>query len=79
MPPISIYSHNIKGKKKKMELTDQDVSDKIEDLAPNVRYFAVYDGHGAKGREAAEGLQKEIHKKLYADKIKSLNSKTSKK
>lgn len=51
-----------------MELTDQDAYDVIEDLSPNVKYFAVYDGHGAKGREAADGLKKEIRKKLVADK-----------
>ena len=65
-----IKSHNIKGLKKKMELTDQDAFDIFEDLSPNVKYFAVYDGHGAKGREAADGLKKEIRKKLIADKKK---------
>ena len=45
-----IKSHNIKGRKKKMELTDQDAYDIIEDLSPKVKYFAEYDGHGAKGR-----------------------------
>ena len=65
-----IKSHNIKGRKKKMELTDQDTYDIIEDLSPNVKYFAVYDGHGAKGREASDGLKKEIRKKLVADKKK---------
>ena len=59
-----IKSHNIKGLKKKMELTDQDTWDIIEEISPNVKYFAVYDGHGVKGREASEGLKKEIHKKL---------------
>jgi integrin-linked kinase-associated serine/threonine phosphatase 2C len=62
--------HNIQGKKKKMELTNQDVYDVITDLAENVKYFAVYDGHGAKGRDAAEGLKKEIRKKLTSDKKK---------
>lgn len=74
-----ILSHNIKGRKKKMELTDQDAYDVIEDLSPNVKYFAVYDGHGAKGREAADGLKKEIRKKLVADKKRLQNSKNSKK
>jgi len=53
-----------------MELTDQDTWDIIEEISPNVKYFAVYDGHGVKGREAAEGLKKEIHKKLVSDKKK---------
>lgn len=65
-----IKSYNIKGLKKKMELTDQDTWDIIEEIAPNVKYFAVYDGHGVKGREASEGLKKEIHKKLVSDKNK---------
>ena len=65
-----IKAYNIQGKKKKMELTNQDVFDVITDLAENVKYFAVYDGHGAKGREAAEGLKKEIRKNLIADKKK---------
>ena len=65
-----IKAANIVGKKKKMDLTNQDVYDVITDLAENVKYFAVYDGHGAKGREAAEGLKKEIRKKLVADKKK---------
>ena len=65
-----IKFHNIQGKKKKMELTNQDVWDVIPDLAENVKYFAVYDGHGAKGRDAAEGLKKEIRKKLTSDKKK---------
>ena len=65
-----IKSHNIKGHKKKIELTDQDTWDIIEEISPNVKYFAVYDGHGIKGREAAEGLKKEIHKKLVNDKKK---------
>ena len=54
-----------------MELTDQDTWDIIEEISPNVKYFAVYDGHGVKGREAAEELKKEIHKKLVSDKKKN--------
>ena len=73
-----IKSLNIKGRKKKMELTDQDAFDIIEDLSPNVKYFAVYDGHGAKGREAADGLKKEIRKKLMADKKRLQNLKNFK-
>ena len=65
-----IKAHNIKGHKKKMELTDQDAWDVIDDISPNVKYFAVYDGHGVKGREAAEGLKKEIRTKLKNDKKK---------
>ena len=74
-----IKSHNIKGRKKKMELTDQDAFDIIEDLSPNVKYFAVYDDHGAKGREAGDGLKKEIRKKLMEDKKRLQNLKNFKK
>ena len=70
-----IKYHNIKGLKKKMELTDQDTWDIIEDISPNVKYFAVYDGHGVKGREAADGLRKEINRKLHSDKNKIIKLK----
>ena len=63
-----INGHSIKGLKKKMDMTGQDVFDIIKDLSDNVKYFAVYDGHGTKGLQAAEGLRNEIRKKLYSDK-----------
>ena len=70
-----IKAHSIKGYKKKMDMTGQDVYDIIKDLSDNVKYFAVYDGHGAKGLQAAEGLKTEIRKKLYMDKNKIANFK----
>ena len=63
-----INGHSIKGLKKKMDMTGQDVYDIIKDLSDNVKYFAVYDGHGTKGLQAAEGLKTEIRNKLYSDK-----------
>ena len=63
-----INGHSIKGLKKKMDMTGQDVFDIIKDLSDSVKYFAVYDGHGTKGLQAAEGLKSEIRKKLYKDK-----------
>ena len=51
-----IKAVNIVGKKKKMELTNQDVYDVITDLVEKIKYFTVYDDHGAKGREEIEGL-----------------------
>ena len=63
-----INGHSIKGLKKKMDMTGQDVFDIIKDLSDNVKYFAVYDGHGTKGLQAAEGLKTEIRKRLYKDK-----------
>ena len=63
-----IKAHSIKGHKKKAEMCGQDVYDIIKDLSENVRYFAVYDGHGTKGLQAAEGLKTEIRKRLYNDK-----------
>ena len=70
-----IKAHSIKGHKKKMDMTGQDVYDIIKDLSDNVKYFAVYDGHGVKGLQAAEGLKTEIRKKLYMDKNKIANFK----
>jgi serine/threonine protein phosphatase PrpC len=70
-----IKAHSIKGHKKKMDMTGQDVYDIIKDLSENVKYFAVYDGHGTKGLQAAEGLKSEIRKKLYSDKNKIANFK----
>ena len=70
-----IKAHSIKGQKKKMDMTGQDVYDIIKDLSENVKYFAVYDGHGTKGLQAAEGLKTEIRKRLYSDKNKIANFK----
>ena len=66
----TIRSFNIQGKKKKMELKNQDVFHIIDPLIEGVKYFAVYDGHGGKGREAADTLKREIQKKLVSDKKK---------
>jgi len=74
-----IKAHSIKGHKKKAEMTGQDVYDIIKDLSDNVIYFAVYDGHGTKGLQAAEGLKSEIRKKLYSDKKLIANFKDIKK
>ena len=68
MMQSEIKAYSIKGHKKKMDMTGQDVYDIIKDLSENVIYFAVYDGHGSKGLQAAEGLKSEIRKKLYNDK-----------
>lgn len=71
MMQSSIKAFNIQGKKKKMELTNQDVFDIITtDFPVNLKYFAVYDGHGVKGREAADELKKEVRRKLLSDKNK---------
>jgi len=74
-----IKAHSIKGHKKRAEMTGQDVYDIIKDLSDNVIYFAVYDGHGTKGLQAAEGLKSEIRKKLYSDKKLIANFKDIKK
>lgn len=77
MMQSSIKAFNIQGKKKKMELTNQDVFDIITtDFPINLKYFAVYDGHGVKGREAAEELKIEVHKRLLTDKSKLSKMKT---
>ena len=68
-----IKGHSIKGQKKKTDMTGQDVYDILNDLADNVRYFAVYDGHGPKGLQVAEILRTEIGKKLRKD-IKKIST-----
>ena len=63
-----INGHSIKGLKKKMDMTGQDVFDIIKDISDNVKYFAVYDGHRNKSLQAAEGIRNEIRKILDSDK-----------
>ena len=68
---LLIYEANIPGKKKKMDMTNQDSSDIItKELGENIKYFAVYDGHGAKGKEASLLARYEVRKKLISDKSK---------
>jgi integrin-linked kinase-associated serine/threonine phosphatase 2C len=70
---MQIFEANIVGKKKKKESAGQDVSEILVDLGENVKYFAVYDGHGVKGKEAAMLLRYEVSKKLTKDKQKIQN------
>jgi integrin-linked kinase-associated serine/threonine phosphatase 2C len=66
-----IFEANIVGKKKKADLTNQDTTDIItKELGENIKYFAVYDGHGAKGKEASLLIRYEIRRKLVKDKAK---------
>ncbi len=66
-----IFSDCVNGKKKNKELTGQDSHDIItKELGENMKYFAVYDGHGLKGREASMMLKYEIRKRLINDKKK---------
>ena len=52
-----IYSFSKQGLKKDMDQTDQDSHDQmINELGSNIKYFAVYDGHGLKGREVQNSL-----------------------
>ena len=37
------------------------------DLGNNIRYFAVFDGHGVKGKEASDFAKEEIKKALIKD------------
>jgi hypothetical protein len=49
---IWIYEYSRNGQKKDKEQVGQDVSDIITaEIGPNVKYFAVYDGHGMRGKE----------------------------
>ncbi len=66
-----IFSECINGKKKNKELCGQDAHDIItKELGENMKFFAVYDGHGLKGREASMMLKYEIRKRLINDKNK---------
>lgn len=38
------------------------------ELGPNIKYFAVYDGHGIKGAEASQFARDEIRQSLINDK-----------
>lgn len=64
---MQIFEANIIGKKKK-DLAGQDASEILIDLGENIKYFAVYDGHGVKGKDASLLLRYEITKKLLRDK-----------
>jgi len=66
-----IFSECINGKKKNKDLTGQDSHDIItKELGENMKYFAIYDGHGIKGREASMMLKYEIRKRLINDRKK---------
>lgn len=66
-----IFSECVNGKKKNKDLTGQDSHDIItKELGENMKYFAVYDGHGLKGREASMMLKYEIRKRLINEKKK---------
>lgn len=56
------------GVKKELDQVGQDTFDIIHTgLGRNVRYFAVFDGHGVKGKEAAEFARDELKKALLKD------------
>ena len=64
-----IFGFTKDGIKKDADQAGQDSFDIISrELGPNVFYFAVYDGHGIKGREASSFAREEIHKALIKSK-----------
>ena len=63
-----IISYKKRGRKRRMELTDQIYYDALEDIDPNVKFFAIYNGHGVRGMFLAEYFKKDIKKKLIEDK-----------
>ena len=64
----NIFSYAMLGKKKEIDQVGQDVYDEIfPDLGKNIKFIAVYDGHGTKGKEAAVLAKDEIRKTLIAD------------
>lgn len=70
-----INGYNCTGKKANMENSGQDTLD-IIDLGPFCKYFAVYDGHGSKGREASDLVNNFIRSKIIQER-KALISSTS--
>lgn len=64
-----IYKAEKYGLKKEKEQAGQDTTDIIQvELGSNVKYFAVYDGHGIKGTEASQLANDEIKQALINDK-----------
>jgi serine/threonine protein phosphatase PrpC len=47
-------------------------------LGPNIKYLAVYDGHGVNGKEAAQFAKNQIRKQLIEDKKVIINLKDRK-
>ena len=63
-----IIGYNKPGRKRKMELTDQITYDILEDFAPNVKFFSIYNGHGCRGIDLAKIFKKYMRIKLIEDK-----------
>ena len=62
-----IISYKKIGRKRRTELTDQIVYDALEDIASNVKFFAIYNGHGCRGIHVAEIFKKNMRIKLIED------------
>jgi integrin-linked kinase-associated serine/threonine phosphatase 2C len=68
---MQIFGSNIIGKKKKSEMANQDTYDIItKELGGNIKYLAVYDGHGVRGKEVSLLIRHELRRKLIEDKNK---------
>lgn len=64
-----IYKFEKLGLKKDAGQVGQDTTDIIsQEFNNNVRYFAVYDGHGIKGAEASQFVRDEVRQSLLNDK-----------
>jgi hypothetical protein len=49
---ICIFEYSRNGQKKDKDQVGQDVTDIItSEIGNNIKYFAVYDGHGVRGKE----------------------------
>ncbi len=65
----TMYASSKDGQKKDMEQVGQDSYDMIwSEFGLPIRYLAVYDGHGLKGKEASQLAKEEIRKALLNDK-----------
>lgn len=64
-----IYSFSREGLKKDIDLIGQDSVDIIDkELGEGTKYFAVYDGHGTKGKMASNLVKEELRKLLIKEK-----------
>ena len=75
-----IFGFTKDGLKKDADQAGQDNYDIISsELGQNIYYFAAYDGHDIKGREASKFTKDEIHKYLIKEKYSSQHYKKEKK
>lgn len=64
-----VYPASMVGLKRDKDQTGQDTVHLLSfELGPNIKYFAVYDGHGPRGQEASVLVKQEVETQLINDK-----------